>query len=177
MPIGCKQAFCASQQKYLDFQSRAIYFQGWTFLMSSDSLPRSFSKHLTYHLNHFVALHSICIGPSSLGQKIITDEIMCSPISSHPSSCRVFSAFYISSHLTSSLFSQPFSADQSSSHLFSCDLSFDHLLGSSELFSFNSSQRLHFKFVSTQLFQLFTALLMSGRLNSAHLSLSSQFIK
>ena len=31
MPIGCGQAFCASQQESLDFHSGAISFQGWTF--------------------------------------------------------------------------------------------------------------------------------------------------
>ena len=166
MPIGDRQAFCASQQQALDL---SIWWH--VFRMLILSLFHLISSHRSFSWKLLIA--SLC------------HRSLCHPISSQPS--HVFWFFHlISSHLISShpiwcllSLSQLFSADHNFSHLFSCHLSFSHPFSShlsfsqpfrfSQLFSaFRSSCRLILCVLISSL--LFSHLLSSSRIYSADLS-------
>ena len=154
VPVGCGQAFCASQQKFLDMFWHII------------PVTSLFTVHL-FSSSDLISCR--LISPHLISSHLILSNPMAS---SHLMSCRVFSTFFtsphlisphlISSHVFSPLLSssQLFSVDLICSHLFSCHLSFSHLF-SAHLNSspFSSSQLLHsMQLVSTQ---LFSALLIS----------------
>ena len=156
LPIGCGQAFCASQQQSLDFSCWCPLF--WRFisfgLIASQLLletARCIPLPLQSVSSHLISSHAARFSSHFISSPLISPHLI---------SCLALLSLL--------------SADHYCSHLFLCHPSFSHFLSAhlnSSLFSF--SQLLH----STQLVatQLFTALRMSGRLSSSHL-ISSQLI-
>ena len=144
VPIGARQAACASQQQSLEFQSDATSFECWIF-------------------SHFICSHRIAASLWKLLTASHCHHSLCHPISSQLVSCLLS---FFSPHLTlipSHVFSpilSSFSADHDCSLLFTCHLSFSHLFSSQLLPAF-------FRFT-----QLFSTLLISPQLMSAHLTSS-----
>ena len=151
VPVGCGQAFCASQQKFLDMFWHII------------PVTSLFTVHLFLIIwSHLMSAHLISSHLTSSCPIPWHHLISCRAVSSQPFSPHLISSHLISSHVFSPLLSssQLFSVDLICSHLFSCHLSFSHLF-SAHLNSspFSSSQLLHsMQLVSTQ---LFSALLIS----------------
>ena len=141
VPIGDRQASCASWQQALD----------WSIWCHVFRMLNPFSFHLISSHRSFswkLLIASLC------------HRSLCHPISSQLISCLL--SFFTSSHLISShlMYSLPFSALLSWSQLFSS------LLMSPELFS---SLLISSQLISA--FQIFTALLNSSQLSAAHVSL------
>ena len=111
LPIGDRQAFCASQQQALDLSNlMPCPLNVGSFLISSDLIASQLLLEIA---------HCIPLSPQSVSPHRISN-------SSHLTSCQLGSPHLISSHLKSSL---PCSALLSWSQLFSS------LLMSPELFS------------------------------------------
>ena len=164
MPIGARQASCASQQQSLEFQSDATSFERWIF-------------------SHFICSHRIAasLGNCSLHPTVTTVCV----IPSHLNSSPVFSAFFTASHLIPfHVFSPILSSSQLittvlfSSHviwafLISFHLIFSQLFSdlhsSSQLFSaLRSSCQLILRLLISSFF--FSHLLSSSHTSSADLS-------
>ena len=167
VPIGDRQASCASQQQSLDLSTWCNFF--WTLNPFSFHLM---SSHPSFFWKLLAASHCHCS--------------LCHPISSpHLNSsqliwCLLSFFHFISSNPISCLLSlsQLFSADHNCSHLFSCHLSLSHLisshLGLSQLFSdfHSSSQPCSALRSSCELISclLISSLLLSHPRNSSHIS-------
>ena len=151
MPIGYRQASCASQQQSLDSVNLTpCLLNVESFLISSDLI----SSQLLLEIAHCISL-----SPQSVSSHLISSSqlIRCllgffHLISSNPISCLL-------------PLSQLFSANHNCSHRFSCHLSFSHLfsshLGLSQLF--------------LRLSQLVSTLFSSPQLLSTHLVPSHLF--
>ena len=136
MPIGCCQAFRASQQQALDLSIWCQFLILNLFSFHLISSQRSFSWKL------LIASHC--------------HRGLCHPVSSQLISSHVFSASFTSSHLIPSHVFSPFLifSQLTTTFLISCDLSFSHLVSShlslSQLFSdFLSSSQLSAAHVSS----------------------------
>ena len=143
MPIGCGQAFCASQQQSLDYSFRCYLFWKLIFLVSSGLIASQLPLEVA---------HCIPLSPQSVSSHLIPCRVVSSQrfhlISSH-----VFSPFLSSSQLITPVLMSSYvirafliSSQLIWTLLFSVLLSFSILRSSSQL---SSSQLFSCQVVST----------------------------
>jgi hypothetical protein len=122
VPIGCWQAFCASQQQSVDmsFQSHHLFSRldlliSFHLISSHDISCRHTGPHL--------------ISPNLISSHVIFSNLISSHLTDHFISSNLIQSHFISPHLFQSHFISPhfISCRLNCSHLFSCHLSFSHL--------------------------------------------------